>query len=68
MTYVVHMYDATEGIGQHGALQMMSPFFAPWKDAMQSWGRLIYDNPAIGGLMLRIGQTPDMVSHNHRPE
>jgi len=54
------MYDATEGIGQHGALQMMSPFFAPWKDAMQSWGRLIYDNPAIGGLMLRIGQTPDM--------
>jgi hypothetical protein len=54
------MYDVHRNVGIHGVAGMISPFFAPWEDAMTSWGRLMYDNPAVAGKLMRYSQIGDM--------
>jgi hypothetical protein len=41
-------------------MSLISPFFAPWEDAMMSWSRIIYDNPAVAGRLMRVSQSADM--------
>lgn len=38
-------YDTTRHTPAGEVLSRLSPFFAPWEDAVMSWSRLIYDNP-----------------------
>jgi len=54
------MYDVHRNVGAHGVAAMISPFFAPWEDAMVSWSRLMYDNPAVAGKLMRYSQLGDM--------
>jgi hypothetical protein len=54
------MYDIHRRLGAEGAMRYIAPFFAPWYDAMQSWARLIYDDPSRLGMLMRYAQTPDM--------
>ena len=54
------MYDVDRQVGAHGVTTIISPFFRAWEDAMVSWGRLMYDDPARIGELLRLSQTPDM--------
>jgi hypothetical protein len=56
----LNMYDTQRTVGSHGTMALISPFFAPWEDAMMSWGRILYDHPEVAGRLMRISQTPDM--------
>jgi hypothetical protein len=38
--------------------RVIAPFLAPWQDAMESWGRLMYDNPKVIGQWVRYWQLP----------
>lgn len=54
------MYDIHRRLGSEGVMRYIAPFFAPWFDAIQSWARLIYDDPTRYGQLMRYAQTPDM--------
>jgi hypothetical protein len=54
------MYDINRRLGAAGVMRYIAPFFAPWADALGSWARLMYDNPALAGQLMRWSQTPDM--------
>lgn len=62
------MYDIHRRLGSEGVMRYIAPFFAPWYDAIQSWARLIYDDPSRFGQLMRYANAPDMFNLTTDPE
>lgn len=52
-------YDTAKFTGAHNSLRWASPFLGAWQDAMESWSRLFYDNPAVAGGFNKIWNAPN---------
>jgi hypothetical protein len=52
-------YDTAKFTGAHNTLRYVSPFVGAWEDAIQSWSRLFYDNPATAGAFNKIWNAPN---------
>lgn len=53
------MYDTAKHTGAHATLRYLSPFMGAWQDAMESWGRLFYDDPRRAGAFWKVWNTPN---------
>lgn len=65
------MYDTAKHTGAHATLRYVSPFIGAWQDALESWSRLMYDNPAVAGGFNKIWNAPNrmgmVVDENSNP-
>ena len=53
------MYDTSRNTGSMESMRAISPFLGAWQDAMTSWSRMMYDNPAVLGGMAKIWMAPE---------
>jgi len=52
------MVNTMRTTGAMETMRVAAPFLAPWQDAMESWARLMYDDPAVIGKWTRYWQLP----------
>jgi hypothetical protein len=54
------MYDTARHTGAHaGLMRLASPFLGAWEDALVSWSRLMYDDPARLGALVKTWTAPE---------
>lgn len=65
------MYDTAKHTGAMGTMRYVSPFLGAWQDAIESWGRLFYDNPGRAGAFNKVWNIPNrmglVVDENGNP-
>jgi hypothetical protein len=52
------MFNTMRHTSAQESLRIAAPFLSPWQDAMESWARLMYDDPAVVGKWIRYWQLP----------
>jgi len=52
------MFNTMRHTGATESMRVIAPFLSPWQDAMESWARLMYDDPQVAGKWLRYWQLP----------
>lgn len=53
------MYDTARHTGAHATMRFITPFLAAWQDAMESWSRLMYDDPRRIGAFAKLWNAPE---------
>jgi hypothetical protein len=55
------MVNTMRSTGAMESMRVVAPFLSPWQDAMESWARLMYDNPAVASTWIRYWQAPSQM-------
>lgn len=56
------MYNTAKHTGAHETMRAAVPFLGAWEDAMTSWSRIMYDDPAHLGTLTKVWTAPERMS------